>query len=147
MEPVTTITTALTLAKAAGEIGKSLSALRKNLKDHEIKQQIDEILDRVHELKQSAADLEDQDRELREKLRFKSDGYEFRTPFWYEKSKPEQALCPKCFAKNIAAPMGLPGQDCGHEFRRCLVCKDFLQVRREDVDPDDGADTRIAGSY
>lgn len=147
MEPVTTITTAWTLAKTAGEIGKKLYEIGKDLKDRDAKQQIDEILDKVRELKQSASELEDQNRELREKLRFKTDDYEFRTPFWYEKAKPEQALCAKCFAKNIAAPMGLPGQDCGTEFRRCLVCKDFLLVRRIDADLDDGVDTRIAGSY
>src|SRR5258708_19933097 len=126
MEPVSTITAAFSLVKAAGDIGKSLSALRKNLKDHDIKQQIEEILDRLHELKQSAAGLEDENRELREKLRFKGDVYEFRSPFWYEKLNPQQALCPKCFAHNIAAPMDLPGRGCDPAFRSSLACQTSL---------------------
>lgn len=143
MDPVT----GWAIAKTAGEISKRLYDFGKTLKDRDAKQHVDEILDKLRELKQSASELEDQNRELREKLRFKTDDYEFRHPFWYERAKPQQALCPKCFAKNIAAPMGLPGQDCGLEFRRCLVCKDFLQIRRVDTGPDDAIDTRIAGSY
>ena len=70
MEPVTTVTTAWGIAKTAGEIGKKLFELGKQVKDREIKQQLDEILDAVRELKQSASDLQDENRELREKLRF-----------------------------------------------------------------------------
>jgi cell shape-determining protein MreC len=84
MEPITTISTVLSIAKPAGEISKRLFDLGKKIKDREIKQQIDEISDQLRELKQSASELEDQNRELREKLRFKSDDYEFRHPFWYE---------------------------------------------------------------
>jgi hypothetical protein len=91
---------------------------------------VDEIVDKLREIKQSASELEDENRSLREKLRFKSDDYEFRSPFWYERAKPNQPLCPKCFASNIAAPMGEPGQDCSPDYRRCLVCKDGIEVRR-----------------
>lgn len=129
MEPVTTtVTTALTIAKTAGEITKKLFEIGKSLKDREAKQQIDEILDRLRELKQSASQLEDQNRELREKLRFKSDDYEFRTPFYYDKAQPNQSLCPKCFANNIAAPMGEPGQRVNIDYRRCLVCDFYIEV-------------------
>jgi hypothetical protein len=128
MEPVTTVTTAWTIAKAAGEISKKLYEFGKSLKDREAKQQIDEITDKLRELKQQAAELEDENRELREILRFKGDDYEFRTPFWYEKAHPERALCAKCFAKKIPAPMGEPGQNCSSDYRRCLVCGDYVQV-------------------
>lgn len=127
MEPVTTITTAWTVAKTAGDIGKKLYEVGKGLKDRETKQQIDEILDKVRELKQSASELEDQNRELREQLRFKSDEYEFRTPFYYHKSKPNQPLCPKCFASNVAAPMQEREPD--SDYRRCLVCSTGVMVR------------------
>jgi hypothetical protein len=147
MEPVTTITTAWTLAKTAGEISKKLFEFQKGLKDRDAKQHVDEILDKLRELKHSASVLEDENRELREKLRFKSDDYEFRHPFWYEKEKPQQALCPRCFPKNIAAPMGEPGQDCSSEYRRCLVCKDIIQVTKSNDEDDVSYDTRIAGSY
>jgi len=128
MEPVTTVTTAWTIAKTAGEVTKKLYELGKSLKDREAKQQIDEILDKVRELKQSASELEDQNRELRENLRFKSDDYEFRTPFYYEKAHPEQPLCVKCFANKIPAQMGEPGHECRSDYRRCLVCGDTVQV-------------------
>jgi hypothetical protein len=146
MEPVTTVTGVWAVAKTAGEISKKLYEFGKGIKDRDAKQHVDEILDKLRELKQSASELEDQNRELREKLRFKSEDFEFCTPFWYEKAKPEQALCAKCFAKGIAAPMGLPGQDCGPNFRRCLVCNNFHAIANND---DEGpyVDTRIAGSY
>ena len=110
MEPVTTVTTALSIAKTAGEISKKLYDFSKSLKGREAKQQVDEIVDKLRELKQWASELEDQNRELREKLRFKSDDCQFRSPFWYSKAHPDQPLCPKCFANEIAAPMGQPGQ-------------------------------------
>jgi hypothetical protein len=112
MEPVTTVTTAWTIAKTAGEISKKLYELGKGLKDRELKQQVDEIVDKLRDLKQSASELEDENRELREKLRFKSDEYEFRNPFWYHKAQPKQPLCPKCFASSTPAPMGEQGRDC-----------------------------------
>ena len=130
MEPVTTLTAAWNLTKAAGEISKKLYEYGKSLKDREAKQQVDEIADKVRELKYQASQLEDENRELREKLRFKSDDFEFRNPFWYHKANPDRALCAKCFAKEIAAPMGEPGQGCGDEYRRCLVCADGVQVSK-----------------
>jgi hypothetical protein len=44
MEPVTTVTTAWTIAKTAGEISKKLYDFGKSLKDRDAKQQVDEIL-------------------------------------------------------------------------------------------------------
>jgi len=127
-----TVTTAWTIAKTAGEISKKLFEFGKSLKDREEKQQIDEILDEVPELKKLASELEDENRELRENLRFKSDDYEFRTPFCYDKAHLDQPLCPKCFAKNIAAPMSEPGQGCNIAYRRCLVCETYscIEVNR-----------------
>jgi hypothetical protein len=90
----------------------------------------DEIADKLRELKQAASDLEDENRDLREKLRFKSDDYKFRTPFWYQKDHPERPLCHKCFAKNIAAPMGEPGQDCSPSYRVCLACHNGIEINK-----------------
>jgi hypothetical protein len=128
MEPVTTVTTAWTIAKTAGEISKKLYEFGKTLKDREAKQELDQILDRVRELKQSASELEEENRELRERLRFKSDDYDFRHPFWYSRMHPDQPLCPKCFAANVAAPMSEPGQRCGPDARSCLVCRHIVDV-------------------
>lgn len=128
MEPISTVTTAWTIAKAAGEISKKLFDLGKSIKDREIRQQIDEIVDKLRDLKQSASDLEDENRDLREKLRFSADNYEFRNPFWYDRANPTQPLCAKCFANKTLAPMGEPGQGCSREYRRCLVCSALIEV-------------------
>jgi hypothetical protein len=124
MEPVA----AWTIAKTAGEISKKLYEFGKSLKDREMKHQVDEILGKLRELKQSASELEDENRELRDKLRFKSSDYEFRSPFWYDKAHPDRPLCAQCFAKNIAAPMGEPGQDTTDGYRRCLVCRNAIEI-------------------
>src|SRR5262249_31529326 len=64
-------TTAWTIANTAGELSKKLYELGTFIQDREVKQQMDEILDRV--LEQSASELEDENRELRENLRIKGD--------------------------------------------------------------------------
>jgi hypothetical protein len=128
MEPISTLAGAWSIAKTAGEISQKLYELSRTLKDREAKHQVDEVLERLRDLKQSAAKLEDENRELREKLRFKSDDYKFHSPFWYDKNHPDQALCPKCFAKSIPAPMGEPGQDCSPDYRRCLVCDEGYRI-------------------
>lgn len=131
MEPITTVTGALTLVKSAAEISKKLNEVWKGLKDRETKQQIEAILDNLHDLKQSAAALEDENRELREKLRFKSEDYGFNNPFWYANDHPKRPLCPGCFARNIPAPMGERyHQDYG-TFRQCLVCKRMFKESTE----------------
>jgi hypothetical protein len=129
MEPVTTVTTAWTIAKTAGEVSKKLYEFGKSLKDRDLKQQVDEILDQVRELKQSASELEDENRDLREKLRFKSDAYEFRNPFWYDKSQSNQPLCPKCYAGGVPAPMASAWRDDTGVYRQCLVCRAVVKER------------------
>jgi hypothetical protein len=128
MEP---ITTGLGIVKGLAELGQRLYDVLKNLKDREAKQHVGEILDKLQELKQRASQLEDENRDLREKLRFKSEEFEFRTPFWYRKSNDSQPLCPKCFAKEIAAPMWEPGQRCNENYRRCSVCESPVQVGKD----------------
>ncbi|MGA7382435.1 MAG: hypothetical protein WBX03_16415 [Terriglobales bacterium] len=126
MEPISTVTSAWTIAKTAGEISKKLYDFGKGLKDRDLKQQVDEILDSVRELKQSASELEDENRDLREKLRFKTDEYELRNPFYYHKGRPNEPLCPKCFATNIPAPVTQPVRDDGGIWRKCLVCNSII---------------------
>lgn len=121
------VTAALNIAKAAGEISKKLYEFGKGLKDRDEKHRVDEILDQLRELKQSASELQDENRELRERLRFKSDEYEFRSPFWYHKENPNQPLCAKCFATETAAPMGSERDN----YRRCLVCDHPVMLRAE----------------
>jgi hypothetical protein len=128
MEPISTVTGAWTIAKNAGELTKKLYELGKSIKDRDIKQRLDEITDELRELKQQASLLEDANRELREKLRFKSDEFEFRTPFYYEKANPKRPLCPKCFAQGVIGPMGQPGQNVGEDYQACLVCRESIEV-------------------
>ncbi|HEY1801039.1 MAG TPA: hypothetical protein VGG46_08910 [Terriglobales bacterium] len=127
IDPITTIG----VVKGASEISKKLYELGKNVKDREHKQQIDEITDHVRALKRMAEELEDENRDLREKLRFKSDEFEFRNPYWYEKTHPDRPLCPTCFADNKAAPMSERGVGaCGENSRLCLVCKNIINEVR-----------------
>ena len=128
MEPISAITGALSLTKSAAELSKKLYDFGKGLKDRDQKRQVDEMVDTLTDLKRSASLLEDGNRELREKLRFKSDDYVFRTPFRYHKDRPDVALCVKCFANNIEAQMGEQGFGCTKEFRACLVCGCTVQV-------------------
>jgi hypothetical protein len=55
---------------------------------------VHDVHDILISLNQAASELEDENSELKEKLRFKRDDFEFRNPFWYEKKHPDRALCP-----------------------------------------------------
>ena len=121
MDP-NSFTTAWTVAKTAADISSKLFNLGKSLQDHAAKHEIDEILEQVRDLKQAASELEDENRELREKLRFKSDDYEFKNPYWFDKAHPDRLLCPTCFANGITAPMSQSYPSDGRPIRGCLVC-------------------------
>ena len=128
MEPVTTVTTAWTIAKTVGEISKKLYEFGKSLKDRDARHELDQILDHVRGLKQSASELEDENRELREKLRFNSDEFEFKNPLWLDKKHPDRALCPKCFSKQIIAPVAEPYDNGVAQYRQCLSCGTAIEV-------------------
>lgn len=42
-------------------------------------------------------------RDLKEKLCFKTEQFDFIRLFWYEKKHDDQLLCPKCFARNVCS--------------------------------------------
>lgn len=86
-----------------------------------------EVYDQLMSLKRNTADLEDQNRELKEKLRFRSEDFDFKNPFWYEKRYPDRPLCPKCRSKQVAAPVGAPYDNGSGVFRRCLTCDTPLE--------------------
>jgi hypothetical protein len=117
------------IAKTVGELITKAVSFRKNLKSSEEKREVDEILETLRDLKHSALELEDQNRELRERLRFKSDDYEFRNPFWYHRDRPVQPLCAKCFASHTEGPMGEQGRGCIESCCACLVCGKTTPVR------------------
>ncbi len=122
--------TGWSLVKTIAEVTKKLYDLAKNLKDHEAKQKVDEVVDKLRELKQEASVLEDENRGLRERLRFKSDEFEFKNPFWYDKRNPGQPLCAKCFANQRIGQMGEPYRASGM-YRRCLVCDNSVQIEHD----------------
>ena len=118
----------LTLFNAIATAGRTIYDLAQGTSKVEEKRQLMEVYDTLMNLKREAADLEDQNRDLKEKLRFKSDDFEFRMPFYYEKGQPERALCAKCFVEHHrASPMGEPVRATG-VYRRCLVCGSSVQI-------------------
>jgi hypothetical protein len=130
MEPITTVTAALSLTKSATDLSKRLYEFGKSIKDREQKHQVEEMTDALTEFKRSASLLEDENRELREKLRFKSDDYVFQTPFYYRKDHPDEPLCAKCFADDVEGHMGeVPS---GFHHRTCLVCGTSVNVGQQD---------------
>jgi hypothetical protein len=117
------------IVKTAGEVTRKLYEIVKDVKEREVKERIDEVLDQLRELKNQASELEDQNRELREKLRFKSDDYEFKTPFWYEKAHSDQPLCAKCFTEQKIAHV-VVRQDEEGTHGRCLHCDAYIPIQR-----------------
>ena len=100
------------------------------MKEYETKKQLDEVLDELRGLKQQASDLEDENRNLREELRFRSDEFEFKNPFYFEKEHPDRPLCAKCFAKEVVAPMSEPYPGASGVWSRCLVCDNRVEIER-----------------
>ena len=124
MDPVTGIG----LFKSIAEATKTIGEIARSVKDHEVKEKLNSVYDTLISLKQDAATLEDENRDLQERLRFKSDEFEFRNPFYYERKYPDRPLCPKCFVENHrVAPMAGPYRATGW-YRRCLVCAHTFKV-------------------
>jgi len=120
----------LTLFNAIAAAGRTIYDIAQSTSRLEEKPQLMEVYDVLMNLKREAAELEDRNRDLNEKLRFKSDEFEFRTPFYYDRGHPEQALCAKCFVEHQrASPMSEPYEAHG-VYRRCLVCNNAVQTKR-----------------
>lgn len=96
----------LTLFNAIATAGKTIYDIAQGTSKLEQKQQLMQVYDALMSLKRDAGDLEDENRELKTRLRFSSDDFEFKTPLWFEKKHPDRALCPKCFSKHVIAPVG-----------------------------------------
>jgi hypothetical protein len=116
-EPLTT----LTLFNAIAAAGKTVFDIAQGASNSDAKRQLMEVYDTLMNLKREAADLEDDNRNLKEKLRFKSQDFEFKNPFWYEKIRPDQPLCAKCFASGTIGPMRTIRSEFGTSCT-CLVC-------------------------
>jgi hypothetical protein len=109
---------------------KNVRDLLKAATDDDVKQGLREVLDSLDDLKQRASELTDENRELRDKLRLRGEDFEFRQPFYYEKSKPHTPLCPKCYVNHErVAPMSVSMQTDSAVFRRCLACETVVTER------------------
>src|SRR5438067_11246192 len=116
-----TVATGISLTKTAAELGKKLNEFYSEIKDREIRKKLDEVIDQLRDLKQRAAELEDENRELKEKLRFRSDFYDFVNPFHYDREKDpkhEMPLCAKCLAQGTIGPMSKPYNSGSNIYRR-----------------------------
>jgi hypothetical protein len=121
-------TTGLTLFNAIATAGKTLYEVTQGVSNLDTKRQLMEIYDALMSLKREASDLEDENHELKERLRFKGDEFEFRNPFWFEKKHPDRPLCPRCFANEKAAPLGEAYRAAAGMVRKCLVCDKTIYV-------------------
>jgi hypothetical protein len=119
------------LFQTISSLGKTLYDIAHGVQNPEAKHRLMDLYDALMSLKRQASDLEDEVRGLREQLRFKSEDFAFRSPFYYEKAHPDRPVCPKCFVANQqVAPMGEPYRATGI-WRRCLVCGNTIEVERE----------------
>ena len=112
---------------AIATAGKTLYEVTQGVSNLDTKRQLMEIYDTLMNLKREASDLEDENHNLKERLRFKGDDFEFRNPFWFQKNHADRPLCPKCFANERIGPMGEPYQSFGlGTIRKCLVCGNII---------------------
>ena len=121
--------TALTLFNAIASAGRTLYDIAQGTSKLETKQQLMEVYDTLMGLKRQVAELEDENHGLKQKLRFKSDDFEFKSPFWFETKHPDRPLCAKCFAEEKIGPMGEPYRASG-VFRTCLVCNNSVRIEK-----------------
>ena len=131
----------LTLFNTIATAGKTIYDIAQGTAKLETKQQLMEVYDSLMSLKREAAELEDQNHDLKNKLRFKSDEFEFKNPFWFDKNFPDRALCPKCFSKQIAAPVSAPYESGNTVWRQCLSCETRIEesrIKRGASDTDSG---------
>jgi hypothetical protein len=132
----------LTLFNTITSAGKVIYEIAKGTSRLEEKQQLMRVYDTLMSLKRAAGDLEDENHNLKQKLRFKSEDFDFASPFYYEKKHPDQPLCVRCFANGKVGPMGMTYITLDGSFRHCLVCDNRIQVElatRHDHGSEDGS--------
>jgi hypothetical protein len=117
----------LTLFNAIATAGKTIFDIAQGTSKIEEKQELMSAYDLLMGLKRQVAELEDENHELKKKLRFRSGDFEFKNPFWFEKAFPERALCPKCFSKQIIAPVGKQYDNGVAIWRKCLTCESAIE--------------------
>ena len=126
----------LTLFNAITSAGKTLYEAAQGVSNLDTKRQLMDVYDTLMNLKHEASELEDENHALKEKLRFKSEEFEFKNPFYYDRRNANQPLCPKCFSVQKIGPMGeLHRYANGAAYRPCLVCDNRVEVERPPHSP------------
>jgi hypothetical protein len=128
--------TTLSLFNAIATAAKTIFEVAQGASNSDAKRQLMEVYDTLMNLKRQASELEDENRELKDKLRFKGSDFKFEPPFWFEKYRPDVALCPKCFQNGKIGSMGkeapeyrgIKGSRGVHSVRRCAACGHEVEV-------------------
>jgi hypothetical protein len=127
------VATALGLANSTIAAARTLVDLAKNTTNHELKNQVSDVLSNVLEMKIKILELDEANRNLKEKLNQK--GSITRDPkfgYWFKDGETEP-LCPKCFegpsgAVTYLLPLyGRPGII---PHRKCVVCQQMYPERK-----------------
>lgn len=119
----------LTLFNGIASAAKSIYGIVQSASKLETKQELMGVYDTLMSLKVQAAELEDENHNLKARLRFKTDVFEFDNPFYYEKKYPDRPLCPVCFSNEKASPMSDAYTSANAKLhRRCLVCQHIIRV-------------------
>jgi hypothetical protein len=126
--------TKLVLFNAIATAGKTIYEVAQSTSKLETKQQLMDVYDTLMNLKREAGDLEDTNRDLKEKLRFRSEDFDFKNPFWFDKNFPDRPLCAKCFSKQIIAPVAAPYNSDDAVWRKCLSCDSRIEEKRNRSD-------------
>ena len=134
----------LALFNAIATAGRTIYDIAQGTSKLEEKQQLMEVYDTLVNLKRQASHLEDENHDLKAQLRFTSDDFEFKNPFWFEKKHPDRALCPKCFSKHIIAPVSAAYHSDNRVWRRCLSC-DTPVRESQGRDDDDAMVSYVSG--
>jgi len=119
----------LTTAQLVGGLvssAKTVLDLAKASSDHTLKASISELYDSLLDVKGRVIDLDEENRRMKEELARKQDIDGPVEPFGYffTKTKPENALCPKCLQSQPSQVVFLgPLRNFnGGKLRRCPVC-------------------------
>jgi len=94
----------LTLFNAIATAGKTIYDIAQGTSKLETKQQLMEVYDILMNLKREASELEDQNHDLKEKLRFKSDDFEFKNPFLVRQETSRPGILPEVFFEADCCP-------------------------------------------
>jgi hypothetical protein len=123
--------TVLGLANSTIAAAKTLVDLAKSSANHELKNQVSDVLSNVLEMKIKILELDEENRSLREKLKQKGNMRRESSTGFYFKEGETDPLCPKCYEgtdKLIYLPASEPWSRGVR--RTCRECRSHLWERQ-----------------